>query len=439
MASTEGLVPITRAYLSQFYDKYPFPPLADDVAHLSSRLISLSKDIINEITPTEDESVLANEADCEPPHKIDENMWKNREHIEEMLFLLERSNGAKSVQEQSTAEDFDISMVFGEFRSKLQAALNVMESFHAKNSDTVFNTVMTYMPQDFRGTIIRQQRERSERNKQAEVDALMNSGGSIRERYALLWKQQMERRRQLAQLGSATGVYKALVKYLVGVPQVLLDFVRQINDDHGPMEEQRQRYGPSLYSLTKMALSIRLFLTLSLGRSEAKKMHKDKIDILVHAVNIYTTELERFIKFLREVFANSPFFISAADVGAVEAKETVDYKETAIPVGKTYEVSLTVESVNSYIAWDFSLTQGKMYMDVGFSVEYTSPSGEVTMILPYRRYESNQGNFCTIMAGHYKLIWDNSYSTFFKKILRYKVDCIPPVVEPTQATEAEES
>lgn len=52
---------------------------------------------------------------------------------------------------------------------------------------------MTYMPQDFRGTLIRQQRERSERNKQAEVDAVVNAGGSIRDRYALLWKQQMER------------------------------------------------------------------------------------------------------------------------------------------------------------------------------------------------------------------------------------------------------
>lgn len=30
------------------------------------------------------------------------------------------------------------------------------------------------------------------------------------------------RRRQLAQLGSATGVYKTLVKYLVGVPQVCI-------------------------------------------------------------------------------------------------------------------------------------------------------------------------------------------------------------------------
>lgn len=52
---------------------------------------------------------------------------------------------------------------------------------------------MTYMPQDFRGTIIKQQRERSEKNKQAEVDAIINSGGSIRDRYAMLWRQQMDR------------------------------------------------------------------------------------------------------------------------------------------------------------------------------------------------------------------------------------------------------
>lgn len=56
-----------------------------------------------------------------------------------------------------------------------------------------YSVVMTYMPQDFRGTLIRQQRERSERNKQAEIEALVNSSGSIRDRYALLWKQQMER------------------------------------------------------------------------------------------------------------------------------------------------------------------------------------------------------------------------------------------------------
>ncbi|XP_021910640.1 uncharacterized protein LOC110824353 [Carica papaya] len=75
--------------------------------------------------------------------------------------------------------------------------------------------------------------------------------------------------------------------------------------------------------------------------------------------------------------------------------------------------------------------------DIGFSVEYTDPSGRKTPVLPYGRYESDQGNFCTCMAGNYKLIWDNSYSTFFKKALRYKVDCIPPVVEPVQSMDME--
>ncbi|KAL7588256.1 hypothetical protein Lser_V15G35972 [Lactuca serriola] len=42
------------------------------------------------------------------------------------------------------------------------------------------------------------------------------------------------------------------------------------------------------------------------------------------------------------------------------------------------------------------------------------------------------------MAGNYTLVWDNLYSTFFKKALRYKVDCIPPVVEPVPSIESED-
>ena len=110
-----------------------------------------------------------------------------------------------------------------------------------------------------------------------------------------------------------------------------------------------------------------------------------------------------------------------------------DYKEITVPAGKTYEVLLSVDSVNSYIAWDFSLVQGKINMDIGFSLEFLSPSGDKTLMLPYRRYESDQGNFCTLMGGSYKLIWDNTYSTFFKKVVRYKLDCIPPVTEPVES------
>ncbi|XP_021723345.1 uncharacterized protein LOC110690760 isoform X1 [Chenopodium quinoa] len=431
MASTEGLVPITRAYLSSYYDKYPFVPLSDDVATLTSDIRSLITDLQTHTPLTQDESVLVDEVDAQPPHKIDENMWKNREHLEEIIFLLDRPHWPNTLQQQSKLGDVELAPIFEEMKVKFENTLKLLEYFQSKNADNVFNTVMSYMPQDFRGTLIRQQRERSERTKQAEIDALVKSGVSIRDRYALLWKQQMERRRQLAQLGSATGVYKTLVKYLVGVPQVLLDFIRQINDDDGPMEEQRHRYGPPLYSLTKMVLSIRLLILLMWTRFDARKITENELAILEQAVNVYTTEFERFIKFMGEVFANSPFFISADEVGSIDSRND-DYKEMSIPAGKTHEVVLSVDSINSYIAWDFSLEQSKMKLDIGFSVEYTNSSGEKSLILPYRRCESDQGNFCTCMAGTYKLVWDNSYSTFFKKALFYKVDCIPPVIEPAQ-------
>ncbi|KAL6619471.1 hypothetical protein ACP70R_031946 [Stipagrostis hirtigluma subsp. patula] len=431
MATTEGLVPITRAYLARYYDKYPLAPLPDAAADLAQRLRALSADLAAVAPITPDEELLEREAAGIPAHKIDENLWKNREQMEEILFLLNKSRRPIELQQKSSPEDAEIVSILDDIETKFKDMLKKLEQFQLKNADNVFNTVMTYMPQDFRGTLIRQQRERSERNKQAEVDALVSSGGSIRDRYALLWKQQMERRVQLAQLGSATGVYKTLVRYLVGVPQVLLDFIRQINDDNGPMEEQRERYGPALYTLTKLVLAIRLYLHVSLARYGQRKIGKDDIAVLQQAVFIYTEECEKFTKFIGEVFVNAPFFISAEDAGA-DARKSDEYKETIIPAGKTHEVILSVEAVNSYIAWDFSLQQGalNMMLDIGFHVEYISPSGEKTLILPYRRYEADQGNFCTVSAGSYRLVWDNSYSSFFKKSLRYKVDAVPPVVEP---------
>ncbi|MFS7896931.1 putative GOLD domain-containing protein [Helianthus anomalus] len=150
-------------------------------------------------------------------------------------------------------------------------------------------------------------------------------------------------------------------------------------------------------------------------------MQKDQISVLEEAVQVYVSELERFLNFIGEVFANSPFFVTAEEAGAFKNN---GYSETTVAAGKTHEVSLNVEMVNSYIAWDFSILQGKISTDIGFCVEHIDTCGNKT------------GNFCTVMAGHYRLLWDNSYSTFFKKALRYKVDCIPPVVEPEPSSTA---
>lgn len=53
MASTEGLVPITRNFLASYYDKYPFASLSDDVSGLSSQIRSLSDDLLKLSPPSE--------------------------------------------------------------------------------------------------------------------------------------------------------------------------------------------------------------------------------------------------------------------------------------------------------------------------------------------------------------------------------------------------
>ncbi|CAN1199180.1 Protein DOUBLE-STRAND BREAK FORMATION [Linum perenne] len=351
MASTEGLVPITRKFLASYYDKYPFSPLSDDVSRLSSEIRSIILDLLKESPPSSDESALVQQAECQPPHKVDENMWKNREQMEEILFLLEKPHWPHALQQPSTSDDNELASTFLSIQDKFQKTLKTLESFQSKNSERVFNIVMTYMPQDFRGTIIRLQRERSEKNKQAEVDALETTIGS-----AWFSNRCIQNFGEVFGRSSRVSVFVVVVNstcfYSLHFAEfVLLDFIRQINDDEG---------------------------------------HKDHIRVLEQAVDVYSNEFIRFITFISEVFANSPFFIPADSAGAIEGRNSDDYKEISIPAGKTHEVLLSVESINSYIAWDFSLTQGKMSMDIGFSVEYIDASSQKTLILPYRRCESDQ-------------------------------------------------
>ncbi|KAM1563738.1 hypothetical protein EV2_039290 [Malus domestica] len=91
MASTEGMVPITRAFLASYYDTYQFPLLSNDIARLSAEIRSFTADLLRHSLAAQGEGrLLVSELDSEPPHKVDENMWKNREPMEEILFLLEK-------------------------------------------------------------------------------------------------------------------------------------------------------------------------------------------------------------------------------------------------------------------------------------------------------------------------------------------------------------
>eukprot|EP00850_Spirogloea_muscicola_P024099 SM000441S16123 [mRNA] locus=s441:16177:19803:- [translate_table: standard] len=421
MTSTAGLVPITRQFLAKFYDQHPFDPLPPDVARLHARLQPLldSLDALRSKTPGDDQLVVS-KLDVKAPHKIDENLWKNREQIEEIQYLCDKEHWPASLAREDAPDMRRITDVLEKLKPTLQDALKIVADYQSYTGEKVFSMVITYMPQDFRGTLIKTQRTRSELRRQAEVDALVASGGTIAQKYALLWNQQMDRRRTLASLGSATGVYRTLVKYLVGVPQVLLDFVRQINDHNGPMEEQRDRYGPPLYELTEFVTRLRIFLALWWAVfDEVSQNAVEYTQILEEGVTLYCAEFTRFTTTLRTIFENSPFLIPADDAAAVD-----DFKETTILNGLKHEVLLTVECEGCMVAWDFKLTYGK---DVGFSVEFEDAQGNKMGMLPYQRLEFHQGNFYAPGVGSYRLVWDNSYSYINKKTVRYKVDAIPPV------------
>ncbi|CAK9205892.1 unnamed protein product [Sphagnum jensenii] len=424
MASTAGLVPITRAFLSKFYDKYPFKPLVSDVSLLATACKEQALRIHAANSDDPGNTDLAAQLDLISPHKIDENTWRNREQVEEILFLLRKDNWPSSLKEEDCLPTNAVAVRLAKLEEQMQHLLTTIQEFQKASSERIFNMVLTYMPQDFRCILFKQQRERSEKRRQAEVDALVAAGGSIHDKYALLWRQQMDRRHQLAQLGSSTGVLRTIVKWLVGVPQVLLDFVCRINDDNGPMEEQRQRYGPPLYELTSFAIALRVFISLWWSSFDhAIFPTKELLELLEKSVSVYSSEFKRFLSFLGEVFENSPFLISAEDAGIANKD---DFKEAIIAAGKTHEVLVTVECEGSLVAWDFRLTAGK---DVGFSVEFLDASSTNRPMLPYQRYEAHQGNFYSPSIGMYKLIWDNSYSNFYRKSVRYKVDSIPPVLD----------
>ncbi|CAM6124898.1 unnamed protein product [Calypogeia fissa] len=423
-ASTVGLVPITRSFLAKYYDKYPYSPINGDLAGIEASLHKEVQRIDAERLKSGGDEHLVADLKCPLAHKIDENLWMNREQVEETLHLFDEANWPASLKAQDTSTMQHACETIRRLDENLRSLTKEIELFQAANSDRVYSMVLTYMPQDFRAALIKQQRERSEKRRQAEVDALMSNGGTIRDKYALLWKQQMERRKQLASLGSATGVYKQLVKLLVGVPMVLLDFVRQINDHHGPMEEQRERYGPPLYQITNLSNAIRIYTTVWWRTFDS--FVPSTLELLVSlekSVEAYVTDFMHYLSFMGEVFEHSPFLISAEEAGIIEVNAE-EFKEAIIAAGKSFEVSVKVESEGSLVAWDFRLTSGK---DVGFKVEFSNDSGSKLPILPYQRYELNQGDFYSPQVGQYTLIWDNSYSNFYRKVVRYKVDIIPSV------------
>mmetsp|Transcript_18611 Transcript_18611/g.39978 ORF Transcript_18611/g.39978 Transcript_18611/m.39978 type:complete len:487 (+) Transcript_18611:206-1666(+) len=307
MGPAAQLKPITREVLRAFYSKYPLEPVPTaECEELVHNMEQLALQLAAENSDTSKKFAL------ETPRRIDECFWRNRQFCEEIAYslaMLAKHFEEKQQEACTTCKDLLL-------RTE-RKILDIQE----KNTQAAASQIRQFLPKDFRGSLLEMRRNQQEKTNQKAVDDLIKNGGSIRDRYELYLKQQWERRESLAQMGQLTGVYKILVKYMAGVPQVLLDFAKEINAKLGPMEEQRVTYGPDLYKVTTLGIRIDVCAAVW-AESRARPGYKagvsdtKVVEALQTAINFYAHHVDRVISFLGEIFSKSPFFVTAADIEA---------------------------------------------------------------------------------------------------------------------------
>jgi len=411
--SGEELVPITREFLKAFYGKHPIAPPPDAFVAATSRLDAC----VAELASAHGSAVVeSTRFAC--PHKIDENFYRNREQCEEVESHLAKLAASPGMSEKARASCEEAG------RLVLESTAGIAD-FQKWNSDRVANIVAQYLPSDFRGTLILQQKERGEVRRAKELADLVAGGCTIREKYQLLWTQQMDRRKMLAQLGSASGVFKAIVKFLAGVPEVLLEFVTKINDENGPMEEQREAYGPSVYACTTSSNNAHILCKIWEAESESLAGRAEELsEVVVTFARAYVLEVRRVREFIATVFEKSPFLITAEEASraAGGGADTGEFKTDAIAAGKVHEVSLGVEFEGMTVGWEYTVDY-----EIGFAVEFVGPDGTSMAMLPPTKAKAHEGHFVAPFAGICRMKWDNGASWMTACSLKYRASAVPPL------------
>lgn len=289
-STTAGMVPITRAYLAEFYSRFPDPSFSDSALKAQMRAIEAGSKLPK--LPVEK---------SEAPRRMDEGMFAARCACEEGVFAL------KNIGEM---EHISVAMAATGNRFK---KLQDTQRAHATRM------INSFLPSDIRGRLFNQASARSEQRSAAALTALEEAGGTVREKYELLWKQQFERRENLSAIGNASGAFKLLVRYIGGVPEPLLDFARQINQPNGPTEEIRVKFGPTLVKLIEAAqccAGLAEAIQQLVEERNNKKILEDKtVKKAVKALGELAMELlvetEKFCALLETVVEKSPFFLPA--------------------------------------------------------------------------------------------------------------------------------
>eukprot|EP00958_Prasinococcus_capsulatus_P020227 scaffold2591_cov417-Prasinococcus_capsulatus_cf.AAC.1 len=472
--ATEGgtdMVPITREYLRKFFEEHPAKPLDEQVDKLADRMLQLIEEL--EKQRQGKDSVESTLFPGEMPKKIDQSLWLHREQCEEILDLVK-------AERRPAAGIETLDACCETVTESVSSCFEMVKSFQDWNTQRITDLIKEFLPTDFRGQLFIQQQERSEARKKEKLAELEESDCTIREKYEVLWQQQMERRKMLATLG-ASPAFQMLLKYVAGVPEVLLEFLTTINDTEGPLEEQRIAYGPPLYKLSDFVLKLRVLLHAYWETYSAPQT--DILDVVSEVSKLYQIEFrtcqpfrsawvlvlrtmwwvwltpetccsctltESFLEQLKRVFEESPFLISAEDAKKAGGTGSA-MEEYLVGRASTYEVEAAVDSAGFDVGWEFKCVENTVCLldgfrrkvaqvveltptpmsrqDIGFSITFTDEGGAARPILPPQRVSSHKGDMLSTGKGTYKLIFDNTDSYLIRKTIQYRLVAVPPLSE----------
>lgn len=398
--ATADLVPITREFLRNYYASYEVPTL--DAAFTSGAMV-LNMSLLqiqfgSSVAPAIIASLTRPNAS-----KIEETMFRCREQCELLNEAVVKAGAAAPAALVAAA-------------AKCMQVAELMEKFQLANTARVTKIVQDFLPQDFRGSMVQYQNKRSEASRKAEMEKLLQGGGTVADKYQLLWGHQMKRRETLAAIGNASGLWKALVKFIAGVPSSLLNFVKTINDPEGPIEEMRLKFAPNLYQVRKALNDIHIAISITQADPSTGAALLTSITSTCDAL---PATVASYLKYLEQVMFTAPFFVTASQLAATASGEsTGDGKvRTTVDAGKSFDAEFDLEA-NTIITWEFVTTNGK---DISFGVF----EGDKALV-PNTRHDAHKaavkgqvGPFasdtCVILR------WDNTYSYLSGKDIEYVV------------------
>ena len=209
----EELQPITRDVLGVHFDKHPLEALPDTfeqtLAELRARVLQ-RESCLSPMLPYHIISA---------PKRLDENFYRNRELCESIAEYCAGKEALKSIGSQASTGDQCIRQFQDDRRADVEKLIN------------------NFVPNDWRLRMMRKRQAKGEKASKEALEKLAQQGGSLHAKYDLLWQQQMDRRAQLVKVGEASGLTRFVIRHVAGIPQVMLDFLKTINDIMDPWKK----------------------------------------------------------------------------------------------------------------------------------------------------------------------------------------------------------